>query len=209
MGLPICPMLNDRMYHLEQLFTLTRDPKGAARESWKNMPNPEHTTERDSIQSYRRTTALIKEYIGRVAITTEGVEVRDSRHSIRLGTPSAPEIRAPIDLHPGHLEELLRIPVKLIDDIQLACKETIRLTTEASRDLHRLIDASAREELMRQVQERTSEMEALASALDAASSGQPPPYHPARLAHCLEAMKGCRGDGDPRIVVKYEVTQIL
>jgi hypothetical protein len=174
------------------------------------MPTPAETTELESIHSYLRTLDLVREYLRRVTIGPEGVQVTDARDSIGLGTPSCPQIRAPIDVPPGRLEDLLQGAARLIDEIQLGCKETISLTDESARMLQpQLADEPARRKLMMSVQERTSALKVLLSALEGASYGCQPPYHPARLTRCREAMAHTLGPGDPRIRVTFEVTKIL
>jgi hypothetical protein len=168
-------------------------------------PNADHANEHDSIRSYRQATALMREYLDRVTVTSEGVEVAGR---IRLGTPSSPHVRAPIHIPLSDVQGLLLDTASLIDNIVRACRETISSTMNEATNLEQELPEDARRKLKSAVEERASELGALCRELQV-DEGHQPPYHPARLQRCREAMESNLGTGDPRIKVEYTVTRVL
>ena len=173
------------------------------------MPEITTTKELASIKSYQHTLGLVREFLNRVAVTQTGVWVTDSGISIGLGTPESPHIEAPLEIPLRHVEELLIRTAKLTDEIQSACKETVTLTRQLVDEWWTQISESSRETTKKQVEERTSGLEALVSGLEAASRRRDHPYHPARLADCLNVLKSYLGHGDPAIRVVVVTTLIL
>ena len=172
---------------------------------------PELTTIKElvSIKSYQRTLSLVRDFLSRVAVTQAGVRVTDSGVSIGLGTPESPHIEAPLEIPLRHVEEVLMRTARLADEIQSACKETMALTRELIDEWWTHVPESSREATKKQVEDRTSGLEALVTALEAASRRHGHPYHPARMADCLHVLDSYLGHGDPAIRIQVVTTVVL
>ena len=165
--------------------------------------------ELESIKSYQHTLRLVREFLERVTVTQTGVWVRDSGISIGLGTPESPHIQAPFEIPLRHVEEVLMRTARLTDEIQTASKETVTLTRQLLDEWWTQISESSRAATTKQVEDRASGLEALVSALEAASRRRGHPYHPARMADCLHVLNSYLGHGDPTIRVQVVTTLIL